>query len=137
MPPLEGNQIRTVSDSTAAVSRGSALLRFLGCSFCSKLIPLHLSEIRDGCSCISAVLTAGLAGYRYGLDVVTRLKSIYILFIFLFVCWAANKYKCVSVFVCVRIYIYTYMCIYKLFMYVSESVIFRPNKDTRQTQVLL
>ena len=89
-----------------------SLLRFLGCSLCSKLIPSHLSEIKDECSCISVVLTAGLPGYRYGLDVVTRLKSIYILFIFLFVCWAANKYKWVSVFVCMcaYIYIYTYIC---------------------------
>lgn len=106
-----------------------SLLRFLGCSFCSKLIPLHLSEIKDECSCISVVLTAGLPGYRYGLDAVMRLKSVCILFVFLFVDWAANKYKWVCV--------YTYICIYKLFMYVYECVICRPNKDTRQTQAFL
>lgn len=92
MHPLKGNQIRTVSHSTAANLQGllcdSSSLNSCSVPFAAvKLIPLrNLPEIRDDCLCISTIWITGLFGYRYGLEVVTRLNlSIYILLPFLYV----------------------------------------------------
>lgn len=80
MSPLKGNQIRTMSNSTVAHLQGLLDSSYSLDSYnvpCAavKLIPFrNLSEIKDECSFISAALTPGLPGYRYGLDVITRLN---------------------------------------------------------------
>lgn len=106
MPPLKRNQIRTVSNSTAANLQGllcnSRFLDSCNVPFAAlKLIPFrNLSEIKDDCSCISIIL---LTGYNCGLEVVTRLSLSLLHQTHIYV-YIQPKYLCVCILCSTHIY---------------------------------